>query len=78
MIIRYFVTAKLEWFVTGYPNDYCNISNHEFPVLIPEVGEAQRVADLANAQNPDMTFETATIVMSGLNLMKKSGNEEEQ
>lgn len=61
-IKKYFVTADLEWFVTGYPNDYCNISNHEFPLLIPDPDEADRVAGLANEQNPGMTFAAATIV----------------
>jgi len=65
MIIRHFVTADLEYFVTGYPNDYCNISNSDFPILIPDADEAERVADLANEQNRDlgMAFQAGTIIL---------------
>lgn len=63
MTIRYFVTDDLEWFVTGYPHDYCNVSNTEFPILFtPEQKEeALRVADLVNEQTDSTRWGVAKV-----------------
>ena len=60
-IKRYFVTADLEWFVTGYPHEHCDISNKDFPILFPEVDEAARVAALANEQCDSKRFQVARL-----------------